>query len=350
MTRKHLISICIICVATLFASCVKDGDVVYIEEDNEADVRPIVYFICGDDKMGDLTYFDAIYRGIMDAANKYDLLISLGVLKTDTPSNLEQSIGDFIKSIKIANTQRKTLVVLGNDSYESILHEYENELSKISNIDFLLIESRDSTLPVNTIYFSLYGACYQAGRVVSSSMSDVKDLAIISANKKDSHLTEMRNGFIFGLKDGGNRIKADSIFLADDSKGYNMADSVYRYSYALDSSFQMVLPLCGGTTQGFLRYNREHKNSFYTIGIDSDMQLYSSRVPFTIVKHLYGAVKNWIYKWMDGAAIPQNLYYVLESGYTEVVVTDATNQKLQSAMQENKPIAITKENDYTKFK
>ena len=343
-------TLCAISALLLFASCVQEGNVIYVNEDEEEDTRPLVVFVCGEDKMGDLTYYDVLYSGIMKAATTHDMLVFLYSLKDDTPDQLKESFESLFTSFPSGFNGHKVLVILGNDNYESALHACEEDLKKNLNMDVLLVESRDETLPVNTMFFSLYGACYQAGRAVGHSMDEVKNIAIVSANQTDDYLTDLRKGFMLGLFDENTMVKADTLFLAADSKGYNMADSAYHISYALDSTYQMVLPLCGGTIQGFLRYNREHPSSFYTIGIDADMQQYASRVPFSLVKHLDQAVQDWIAKWVAGDEIPPHLYYGLESGYTEIVLSDPYKALLESAMQQYEQIAITKENEYNASK
>ena len=59
--RNYVIkTLCAISALLLFASCVQEGNVIYVNEDEEEDTRPLVVFVCGEDKMGDLTYYDVL--------------------------------------------------------------------------------------------------------------------------------------------------------------------------------------------------------------------------------------------------------------------------------------------------
>lgn len=338
-----------ILLAAVLASCTKDGDIIYVNDDDLDDTRATVYFLYGDDKMGDLTYYDAMYRGVMKAANENDMLVLLAEIPPDT-AQLSYALKYFFSYIKEIGRGRKNLLVIGNDNYETMLHQYEQYATDNPELDILLVDSRDTTLAMHTLYFPLYGACYQAGCVVNEAMTDVEKMLILNANKSDPQLIEMRNGFVDGVNSGNPRVCVDSFFIAETAGGYNMADSAYHYAFAVDSLYQMVLPLCGGTTQGLLRYNREHNRSFYTIGIDSDMQTYSSRVPFSIVKHLDTALNDWITRWVKGEQMPDNEKLGLESGYTELLVADGYKSMLEPTIAKYKQVATEKENEYERYR
>lgn len=311
----------------------------------------MVYYLQGEGKMGDQTYSDAIYRGVLGSAYDKDLnmLISLVTLPTDT-TKLVSTVRSFLANIKDVGSNRKTLVVINNDGYEDMLHQYDDAISKIENVDFLLIESRDTLLPMSSIHFPLYGACYLAGCIVGEAMADVNKAIIVNANRSNKDLKDMREGFAQGIVDTGNRITVDNFFIADKSGGFDMEDSAYHYSYAIDTLYQMVLPLCGGTTQGFLRYNRENPNSFYTIGIDGDMSIYSKRVPFSIVKRLELATQDWVSRWALGEEMPKHITYGLSTYMTGITISDDYKDKLSSTETRYLQQAMEKEEEYEKNK
>lgn len=335
----------------IFSSCSEEVITTYINDDEEEDTRPLVYYLQGEGKMGDQTYSDAIYRGVLGSAydKDFDMLVSLVTLPNDT-TKLVSTVRSFLANIKDVGSNRKTLVVINNDGYESMLHQYEDTISKIENVDFLLIESRDTLLPMHSIHFPLYGACYLAGCVVGEAMTDVDKALVVNANRSNTDLEDMRKGFAQGIADTGGRVEVDNFFIADKSGGFDMADSAYRYSYAIDTLYQMVLPLCGGTAQGFLRYNREKPNSFYTIGIDGDMSIYSKRVPFSIVKRLELATQDWISRWAFGEEMPKHITYDLSSYMAWINITDDYEAKLSPTANKYLQQAIAKEEEYEKNK
>lgn len=329
-----------------FFSCTKEGDTIYVNDDTITDNRPMVYFIYRKGNMGDLTYTDAIYRGILEGTSKNNLPIALWEIPADTAvSKILLSI--LIEFLQGEENTNPTLIVLTNDGMEPALHYSDSLIRRDSNLDILFLESRDTTLHVHTMYFPLYGACYQAGRVVGEAMEDVDSVFVANANRYNNTLADMRDGFSDGLNDAGRKVAVSQYYLSEeDGGGYNMGDSIYFHSYLIDKTYQMVLPLCGSTIQGFLRYNREHPYSFYTVGMDADLQQYSSRVPFSLVKHLDAAVSDWIDRWAAGETMPHHLSYGMSSGYTEMVVSKTYAGKIDSTAQRLKYVSQEKEKVY----
>lgn len=343
--RKFLVLL-IICISTIsILSCTKDGDTIYIDDDQVEDTRPIVYFIYKEGALGDLGYIDAIYRGVAKAADEKNMLLSLTELPDDT-AKIDFAVNYFLEYMQKVNNNRKALVVIANDNYEQLLHQYENVLSGISNVDILLTETQDNTLPVYSLRFPTYGACYQAGRVVNECFTDVKQVLIANANPKEANIKDMRTAFMNGMEDGDRKVTIDNYYISDADNGYDQANEMYEKAYEIDKKYQMVIPFCGGSISGFLRYNREHPNSFYTVGIDTDMQLYSSRLPFSIVKHLDEGVEDWILKWEKGEALPKHQDLGLASGYVELVVANTFQLKLSATVKKYYQTAIDKENEY----
>lgn len=329
----------------LMCSCTKEGDTLYLE-DVVKDERPFLYFILGEDKMGDRTYYDELYRGVSEAAMELDCMFSINIIRQGEGIDLKDEYNYLLDYLEAIGEGHRTLVVIGNDNFEPMIHELQPQLEKLEDIDFLLVESKDSTTVMHTIYFPLSGVCYQAGRLTRECMPDVQRIAIARANPSDIPIKGMAESFREGfMADGSSRI-IDEYFLQPQSGGYEMPDSTYRLSYTLDSLYQMVLPLCGSSQQGFLRYNREHPESFYTIGLDANMQPYSNRVPFSLVKHVSSAVKEWITRWHEGQEMPRHMYLGLESGYTEVVVSEDYKAALSPFLPNFLNEAILKEKEY----
>ncbi|MGM9728113.1 MAG: hypothetical protein ACI3YJ_11050, partial [Prevotella sp.] len=329
----------------LMCSCTKEGDILYWE-DVEKDERPFLYFVLGEDKMGDRTYYDELYRGASEAAMELDCMFSIDILRQSVGTDPKEKYSYFLDYIESVSKNRRMLVVIGNDNFEPMLHELQPQLEELKEVDFLLVESKDTTMVMHTIYFPLCGACYQAGRVVRECMTDVQRIAMVRANPSDIPIKGMAESFREGyMADGFSRI-IDDFYLQSQSGGYEMSDSTYRMSYALDSLYQMVIPLCGSSQQGFLRYNREHAESFYTVGLDADLQSYSRRVPFSMVKHISSAVKEWITQWYEGREMPRHQLLGLETGYTEVVVSENYKAALSPRLPEFLNEAILKEKEY----
>ncbi len=312
-------------------SCTKT---VYVEKPIEPDKRPIVYFVSKEGSLGDFGYVDSIYRGVVRGTSECGMMLSLLNLPPEE-SSMELVLGELLEYLPEVGRERRVLVVIANDHLEPVLHKYDELLSGTSGVDCLLTESSDLTLPVHSIRLPQYGVCYQAGRVAGRWIENLSDVLVVSANSGEEALGEMSGGFIAGLKAGDQDISVEEKLLSDTDGGYDMADDAYRMCYDIDGKYGLVLPLCGGTCQGFYRYNRENPSRFWTLGVDCDMQRYSPDVPFSVVKHMDRVMQKWISRWGDGEEMPRHLSLGLASGYTGIVVADAYQNEGISALAES---------------
>ena len=330
-------------------SCTKSGDTIYVDDDLTEDTRPIVYFIYKEGSLGDMGYMDALYRGIAKAANDGNMLLSLAELPSDT-SKIDFALSYFLNYMEKVGANRKSIIVIANDNLESMLHHYEGMLKESGNVSVLLAETQDTTLAVHSIRFPVYGACYQAGRITAQSLSDVSNILVVTANPNENSLADMGKAFTLGIEEGkvqANReVDIANYYISNTTGGYDEAEQLYQMSYDIDQKYQLVVPVCGGTVQGLLRYNREHPNSFYTVGMDTDLQQYSSKVPFSIVKHIDKAMEDWITKWAKGEQLEKHLSLGLSSGYTELVIADQYSDELGDIAKQIYPTAIEKEKEY----
>ncbi len=326
-------------------SCTKEGNVIYIDIDPDDEVHDLVYFVTRKGALGDVGYMDDMYRGVVRGAQDYGLLLSLVELPSDTLKAVS-TIEYMLDYMENERPDRRALIILANDSLEPLLHRYESLLTRASNVDFLLAESDDATLPAYTLKILQYGIYYQAGRLVADGLDDADKVLITSANPNIPGLDGMTRGFSDAIADSGSDTELTHISFSRTTGGYDDAATAYRMSYSLDGSFNLVIPLCGGTAQGFFRYNRENPGSFYTLGIDCDMQLYSPRVPFSIVKHIGDAMQDWIGSWSRGEEIPSRKVLGLSSGYPELVVSDSFKDTLDGIAGKYYDKALAEEQRY----
>ncbi len=340
------VSLFLVCVVT-FLSCEKEGRTVYVNTDEEETASDMVFFVSKKGSLGDIGYVDALYRSVVKGANGCGLPVSLVELPADTARTLS-TLEYMLNYMQTEKSDCKALVVIANDNLEAFLHRNKAILTQASNVDFLLCESADTTLPIYTVKIPQYGAYYQAGRVVAEGLEAVDSVLIVSANPNESGITEMREGFCQAIKDCGAGIYVENTYLSETSGGYDQANCVYRQSYDIDRHFDMVIPLCGGTAQGFYRYNRENPaSSFYTVGVDTDMQLYSTRVPFSVVKNLDTVMKEWIFNWWnDEIEIPGHAEFDLASKGSRIVISDSWKKELDGIPEKYYNIAVEKEKEY----
>ena len=318
----------------------------YINTDEDEVNRDMVFFVSKKGSLGDIGYVDALYRGAVRGANGCNLMLSLVEFPSDTAKafvTLEYML-DYMQKDK---PDRNALVVIANDNFEPVLHRYASLLTKAPNVDFLLCESGDTTLPIYTLRIPQYGVYYQAGLIASEGLSDVDSVLIVSANPTEKGITEMREGFTRAIKDSRANIYVENTYLSETSGGYDLASQTYQQSYTIDKNFDLVVPLCGGSAQGFYRYNRENPESFYTLGVDTDMQMYSTRVPFSVVKNLEDVLEEWIINWWNDN-VEQRMHQDsgLDAGATGIVIADAYKETLDGIAEKYYDEAVKKEEEY----
>lgn len=187
-----------------------------------------------------------------------------------------------------------------------------------------MTETNDTTLPVYTCRMPQYGIYYQAGRVICEHiLRRTGQIVIVNANPNDIPIKGMRDGFAQAVIDyvaeiPGSDIEVKNIFLSETTGGYHIPDSTYRLSYKI-SGCNYVLPLCGESAQGFLRYSRENSLDFSVIGVDYDMSNYCYAIPLSVIKHIDKVTEQWILKWGEGKQIERHQSFGLDSGYSEIV-------------------------------
>ncbi len=136
-------------------SCKKEGNIIYIDPDEDDEMQNLVYFVTRKGALGDVGYMDDMYRGAVRGAQDCGLLFSLVELPSDTLKAVS-TIEYMLDYMQNEEPDRKALVILANDSLEPLLHRYEALLTRASNVDFLLAESDDTTLPAYTLKILQY--------------------------------------------------------------------------------------------------------------------------------------------------------------------------------------------------
>lgn len=298
---------------------------------------PIIKVVYPIDDLGDLGYVDELYRVFSRTAATGDADVWHIV-----PSDLQKAM-DVVSGFAQEQTCGVPhLYVISEGALEPELDALVDEATDDPMKTFLVWDSQYGSDKVSSLDISMFGVAYEAG-YMASMMPQVDSLLILEANPYTKGLEDARNGFMEGYGDGGH---IDVEYLSDErGGGFAMSAEVYRASYSYDG-VDMVFPLCGGSTQGLLRYNREHPhNSFYTIGVDVDMSKYSSLVPFSCVKHTGKAVEMAVTQWMEGT-LPLHQVVGLGDGFTQLVISPLYKDLLGDRLEEIHEHAVNREIEY----
>lgn len=302
-----------IAAAMVLASCGKDIG------DKPCSVR-VIYSESG---LGDGSYVDGIYRGVCVSEKKHACL-EMENYCPETTEYAEAAIADWMNAASTEYSSR--MLILADADYASILARHPEW--KIPDGGCVLVldyrRSSPSQLPgILTRKICSYGASYMAGMV--SRMLGSGKAAVISANPGHEAVREFCTGFADGWKAEGGTFdeNADIHYLGNGpSEGFDRADDLYRLSFELDKSYDFVFPVCGGSIQGVFRYTREYPSSFFTCGMDADMQAYSDHVLFNVIKRMDLLVEDTIDEWISGKALDEEAVYGLGSGYISLEYSD----------------------------
>lgn len=318
-----------------------------VEETLDDETRPALYFVHRDGALGDMGYVDDIYSALASCADEKNMLLSSVEFEPDTVTDF--SIDYFLHyAQRIGNGQRRSLIVVLNDNMEELVRSYEPRLAELPNTDVLLLESRDTTLAVNTLCISTLGVLYQAGRLVGEVMDDVSRVLVVTADSVTPSLHSMRTAFVDGLDESGRKVEADWMSL-DGVSGYEALDSMYRFAYSVVDTYQLVLPLCGGSARGFYRFNGEHPSAFYSVGVDlhiGEISYYDQDAPFSVAKNMLLAVREWVMDWYECKPQARHLLYGMESEYTDLELSDDFGNKYAKDAQRLAEAAKRKEKEY----
>lgn len=350
-----------------------------------ADVGDILVFY-GPDGLGDSSYVDKFCIGAHKAALEHGLSV-YDVSPTDWTA-AETLAKEFIKLFADLSSDKNmspVLFIFADSNYLQFLSD-ESMLRSIPKcLKLLIFDTKESELPLlNTVYMPLYGASYLAG-VAAKTLLTKPNPRVVSliANNTMQPLADSLNGFIdgYGVDWNGNMYNRFIIDNTTDSSsdksatlssmdfmvfclstgsveetdryGFNSADKVYSLAQIIQniSPFDLYFPICGGSVHGLLRYNREHKSdSFYTVGMDSDLSVYTSQVPFSVVKNVDLAVEKCVTQWVKDGKIPHHQNFGLESGYISLEISKNYKTQLSAAVQDKFQTAIAKEREYEQTK
>lgn len=298
---------------------------------------PIVYIIYPIEGLGDMGYVDNLYKGAVNAGTKHEIEI-----KHLMPSSLAEARLYLNTLVNEEISKVPHLYIIAESSIESEVEAIINESSNNSRKSYLVWETSHKYTNASSVKLSMYGISYIAGKL-AAKMEDVDSVCIMKANPFVSALDEAEDGFIAGF---GNSGETETLLLSGEAgRGFSLSSELYRKASEFNK-YDIILPLCGGSSNGLIRYCREYPDdSFYTIGIDADMSMYSSKVPFSCVKHTDLAIELCIEQWLNGS-LPQHQVMGLKEGMTEVVISPLYSDFFGNFLQLINNEAINKENKY----
>ena len=291
------------------------------------------------------TNADLLYRGMIQATD------SLGIsFRTIFPLTYEEGAEILSELVKDNKAGFKRLIVSTDIEYSEHLRELaDNGLVTDSDSTKLLVFDGDfKHSDVYTAHIPYYGMMYKAG-YVASVMSDVESVMIYIANEKYRYIREGLNGFVDGFiqnREAYYNVYNFSTTNEDSAEGFMLSSLAYAtYARECVDVFDMILPLCGETVMGFLRYNREFPGTFYTVGVETDRSSYSHDVPFSCITHYDRVISECIADWVDNR-LEHYRRFGMDEGWTELMISEDYRSQLEPAAEEIHAQGIEMEESY----
>ena len=282
--------------------------------------------------LGDRSYNDIIYKGIRQQLQDKDNCSVRNYSPLDW-AEAERVIAQWFDNNEPNNIKHR-LLILASSNYAEMLQSHPEWIPNDSD-KILLLDTKEAMTGqwehVYTRYISLHKQAFNAGKTVKTELNCDK-VAVVEANPEVPAVAEIAQGFIDGFRDAGGTFdeKKDTYYLGKTkTEGFNDESQLYKLSYTLnDSSYNFILPVCGGSCHGLYRYLREqYPSNILTCGVDDDMQDHSINVVFSLVKLSDRLISDYLGQWLDGSEMPTHEIY--EEEYSGTIVSEIFQSLIQ---------------------
>ena len=294
-------------------------------QDN-TDQRPQVTVLLSWNGLGDMGLNDMVYESLramqVSSSDSYCPDIAL-VLATPTDSaQLESMCEEWFSD---CSDSRKRLLILVETAYAGILEQHPAWRNQ-GNSKVAIFNQTTDDPGICSITYSNYGVYYELGLLLSAwnqaapgwglmERFQPGKAAIVCANREDESLQTASQAVLDAVA-AADGPQTDVFYLSERTgTGYGMADSVFNLSYRLDKQdYGFVVPLCGGSQMGMLRYTREnvYKGTFNICCADSDLSQYSNAVVCSTCLNTGQEIVQFIQDWNDDALA--DIHYRQDSG------------------------------------
>ena len=296
--------------------------------------------------IGDQSSAGQMYKGLTQIADALNISF-----RPVFPLTFEDGAETIARFTGADQKGRKRLIISTDPGYSEYLQETASQglIVDTDSTKLLIFDGDFKHEDVYVAHVPYYGMMYKAG-YLAGKMNEIENVRIYIANHKYRYIREGRDGFI----DGFSLSKANEVDVYDystinddDTEGFMMRNTAYISDAheCCKDNFDMILPICGETIMGFLRYNRENPGKFYTVGVGSDMSVYSSDVPFSCVEHLDRIVSECVKDWMDNRLEPYRKFG-LDEGWVELTISQQYKSLLEPLSREIHKQATEKEDHH----
>jgi basic membrane protein A len=254
--------------------------------------------------LGDLSFADNLYQGILKAYNDFDFEVEYAF-----PSDLENATIIMKEWIDSTSQKDELIIVLGQE-YCLLVDSFQGNFNKKK---ILLIDARASNYPdLISIEFSFFGAAFQAG-VAAGQFSNNDTAGIIAA----MHIPPIDNavqGFMAGFT-YANGVFTEVQYIDTIYSAFKNVDKAVVMAEDLFTRTNIIFGLAGNANQGIFETLRKTEN-VYAIGVDQDQSwLAPDKIIGSAIKQIDKVAYNTIRDFMNDDFHPGYEMAGLESDY-----------------------------------
>lgn len=267
--------------------------------------------------VGDQGYNDKVLYGLQKASVKYGFTLAVHI-----PKDVSQGVSAYENWLDrgLEEEYERSLFIFFGEEYLPVVKAVA--LPEDSRMDVMMFETSEPVDGVYTFRVSSYAAAYLAGALsVMDYGDDEQHACIIAANPYDENVRTAVDGYSGGFMEAGGD-GFDVFYLSEEPyEGYNMQEAVYQKCNEVMGNYTIFFSAAGASNKGLYRYSRE--NVDFAVGMDDDMSLFSSFLPFSVVKHMDRVVIDVLDGLLSGKDVPYHQEFMYESGYEELVLAPA---------------------------
>jgi len=280
--------------------------------------------------LGDRSFADMVYAGIVQAGTEVDLTEEQGV-----PSDVDNAKQIF-KAWTATPAKSPDLIILVGFNYAQLVAE---SLCDFGGSDVVLLDSSVSECPHLAYYvYRTFSPSFLAG--VASMQVSQRHTAAVIGGMSAATVNEFVRGFQAGVEYAGGTITAVE-YLSDTEAGFSDPDKAAEVANRLYESADVIFPVAGGSGQGVFTVAGEAEGR-YVIGVDSDQSWINRGVVIgSVVKGLDASVVESVLAVDSQKFVAGGHVLGMAEGGTDFLINDVFADRVQDAVEGARESALT---------
>lgn len=300
-----------------------------------SEVLPTIRVLFATSGLGDMSYNDNIFRGIMEEQQVNPFQLEYTVPKDDIEAK------EILRKWQINNDPQYYFTILAASEYEDLAR---NSIPSTAAPNYLMFDTKADDLAIPVFHFTGYGVSFLAG-IAAYAQTKAEKAAYIGGQQHEAFIAECYDGFRDGYLYAGGKEVVET-YLSTTQKGFAMPQRAYEMADSLYKLYPFIYVMAGNSNNGIYQYLRDYPENKYTAGVDTDQSAYSSQIIGSMIKEIERCVRQYISWWMKGEDLPMREWYTLESGYMAFKIAGPYKKHLEKIVSDNLQTAINKEKEY----